>query len=209
MVPPATASPASGGIGPESSTTAPGSSGDRAAARAQAPPTIPSTVSPETASFVRGDATGVTLSEGVEEPACKPDSVPAGAGGDHLSGGRVSATLDAAYPGASDGPSVPAVRSPRPEAPCLALLRVGFAEPRRSPGALVSSYLTVSPSPVPRRAIGGLFSVALSAGHPAWALPSTLPWESGLSSTLLGAAAARPTPPPPSIRADLPLEQGF
>src|SRR5688572_13734773 len=61
-------------------------------------------------------------------------------------------------------------------APCLALLRMGFAEPRRSPIALVSSYLTVSPSPVPRGAIGGLFSVALSTGRPAWVLPSILPY---------------------------------
>jgi hypothetical protein len=50
--------------------------------------------------------------------------------------------------------------------PGLALLRVGFAEPPGSPRALVRSYRTVSPSPVPRRAIGGLFSVALSCGSP-------------------------------------------
>src|SRR4051812_24294059 len=30
-------------------------------------------------------------------------------------------------------------------APCLALLRVGFTEPNRSPGPLVVSYTTVSP----------------------------------------------------------------
>jgi hypothetical protein len=54
----------------------------------------------------------------------------------------------------------------------LALLRVGLAEPDRSPDPLVSSYLTVSP--LPQR--GGLFSVALSAGRPAWVLPSTLPF---------------------------------
>lgn len=34
--------------------------------------------------------------------------------------------------------------------PCLALLRVGFAEPHRSPGALVVSYTAVSPLPTPR-----------------------------------------------------------
>ena len=32
--------------------------------------------------------------------------------------------------------------------PCLALLRVGFADPPRSPGTLVVSYTTVSPLPV-------------------------------------------------------------
>jgi hypothetical protein len=46
------------------------------------------------------------------------------------------------------------------------LLRTGFAEPRRSPAALVSSYLTLSPLPGPGP--GGLLSVALSAGRPAW-----------------------------------------
>src|SRR6266699_9614 len=69
----------------------------------------------------------------------------------------------AAYPGASNGPF----------APCLALLRAGLAEPRRLPGVLVSSYLTVSPLPV---CTGGLFSVALSPGHPGRALPTALPY---------------------------------
>src|SRR5437867_3366826 len=72
----------------------------------------------------------------------------------------------AAYPGASNGPF----------APCLALLRAGLAEPRRSPVALVSSYLTVSPLPaLSCPSAGGLFSVALSPGHPGWALPTALP----------------------------------
>jgi hypothetical protein len=44
---------------------------------------------------------------------------------------------------------------------CSALLPMGFTEPSRSPGLLVSSYLTVSPLP-PTNADGGLFSVALS-----------------------------------------------
>src|SRR5439155_7657461 len=56
-------------------------------------------------------------------------------------------------------------RRPRAAA-LLALLRVGFTEPPRSPGVLVGSYPTVSP--VPRRPCrrGGLFSVALSRGSP-------------------------------------------
>jgi hypothetical protein len=82
----------------------------------------------------------------------------------------------------------------------LVLLPVGFTEPPRSPGALVSSYLTVSPSPAPRLrgdgAVGGLFSVALSRTSP-WVAVShhRCPVESGLSSTRPGgrAAAARPT----------------
>jgi hypothetical protein len=87
--------------------------------------------------------------------ACdKPDSVVDG----HLSGVGVAAGL---------------VRSTRdvaggPPCPCSTLLRVGFAEPSRSPGMLVVSYTTVSPLPVLRRpeAIGGLLSVALSIGSP-------------------------------------------
>src|SRR5665648_262802 len=55
-------------------------------------------------------------------------------------------------------------------APCLALLPVGFAEPHRSPGALVVSCTTVSPLPHPSgpgpSERGGLFSVALSRGSP-------------------------------------------
>jgi len=61
----------------------------------------------------------------------------------------------------------------------LALLRPGFTEPAWSPRPLVVSYTTVSPSPVPventHMAIGGLFSVALSRGHPRWDFPSGLP----------------------------------
>src|SRR5215470_19838982 len=51
----------------------------------------------------------------------------------------------------------------------LALLRVGFTEPPRSPGVLVGSYPTVSPLPHPPAGAGGrggLLSVALSRGSP-------------------------------------------
>jgi len=48
-------------------------------------------------------------------------------------------------------------------APCLTLLPAGFTEPNRSPGLLLSSYLTVSPLPRgPQNPRGGLLSVALS-----------------------------------------------
>src|SRR5215213_1724365 len=60
-------------------------------------------------------------------------------------------------PGSSGGPPS--------NAPCLALLRVGFTEPPPSPGMLVVSYTTVSPLP-DACAPGGLFSVALSRGSP-------------------------------------------
>src|SRR5918992_815108 len=57
--------------------------------------------------------------------------------------------------------------------PCLALLRTGFAEPRRSPGALVSSYLTVSPLPGRNRAVCFLWHCPRVA--PPGIFPSALP----------------------------------
>src|SRR3954454_17330419 len=81
--------------------------------------------------------------------------------------------------------------------PLLVLLQVGFAKPLRSPGALVRSYRTVSPLPDPADPCfaprsGGLLSVALSAGRPAWALPSTLPCgaRTFLNPEPVGAAVA-------------------
>src|SRR5437867_4275878 len=74
----------------------------------------------------------------------------------------------AAYPGAMDGPP----------APCLALLRVGFAEPTGHPaaGELLPHRCTLaSASAASRLQRRRSLSVALSAGRPAWALPSTLP----------------------------------
>ena len=85
-------------------------------------------------------------------------------------------------------------------APCLALLRVGFTEPRRSPGALVVSYTTVSPLPPPLAAGRAVCSLwHCPAGHPGWALPTTLPC--GVRTFLGGPArasdaAARPARPP-------------
>jgi len=66
----------------------------------------------------------------------------------------------------------------------LALLRVGFTEPTRSPAPLVSSYLTVSPLPSrPRDRAGGLLSVALVRGvAPPGRYPAPCPVEPGLSS---------------------------
>jgi hypothetical protein len=57
----------------------------------------------------------------------------------------------AAYPQArASSPQSPAPATASRRRPCLALLRVGFTEPPRSPGVLVSSYLTVSPLPAHR-----------------------------------------------------------
>src|SRR5664280_2246418 len=73
-------------------------------------------------------------------------------------------------PGSSGGPPS--------NAPCLTLLRVGFAEPHRSPGTLVVSYTTVSPLPrVSRRTPAAVCSLwHFPASHPGWELPTTLPY---------------------------------
>src|SRR5689334_15911009 len=71
-------------------------------------------------------------------------------------------------PAGSGGPASNACAGP-PWRALLALLRVGFTEPPRSPGVLVGSYPTVSPLPPGSHAArpgGGLFSVALSRGSP-------------------------------------------
>ena len=61
--------------------------------------------------------------------------------------------------------------------PYLVLLLMGFTEPSRSPGLLVSSYLAVSPLPRPgckHLGRGGLFSVALSLSEAALQQPQTV-----------------------------------
>ena len=107
------------------------------------------------------------------ESAGTPDSVTAAcaAAGGHPSRPAVARRLQRPTRGSEGGPP----------SPCLALLRVGFAEPPGSPRALVRSYRTVSPLPVPPLPEGtGRPSAVCSlwhfpAGHPDWALPSTLP----------------------------------
>jgi hypothetical protein len=60
-------------------------------------------------------------------------------------------------------------------ASCLALLRTGFTEPRRSPGTLVSSYLTLSPLPrAAARAVCFLWHFPRVA--PPGIFPSVLPY---------------------------------
>ena len=135
---------------------------------------------------------------GWEESADKPDSVPGPVARPPVATiclGRRSPDASCGLPGTRRRPKPPD-RTGHPR-PCLALLRMGLAEPRRSPAVLVSSYLTVSPLP---RAVtrGGLLSVALAACRHAWALPSTLPC--GVRTFLARAvddprAAAWPTPP--------------
>jgi hypothetical protein len=58
--------------------------------------------------------------------------------------------------------------------PFLALLRVGFTEPSRSPGTLVGSYPAVSP--LPGRGPAVCFLWHFPAGHPGLPLATTLPY---------------------------------
>ncbi len=142
---------------------------------------------------------------GADESACKPDPVPLRrcrrTGGDHPSGATIAGDLGAVYPQARAGsPRTPALAPPpRGVVTVLTLLRVGFAEPRRSPAALVVSYTTVSPLPPGsrREAVCSLWHCP--AGCPGWALPTTLPCgvRTFLDTSMRGgAAAARPARPP-------------
>src|SRR3954451_11877449 len=87
-----------------------------------------------------------------------------------------------------------------PAIPCSALLRVGFAKPPRSPGALVRSYRTVSPLPDPvgpgfpgdGRPSAVCFLWHFPAGRPDWPLASTLPCG---APTFLDTIAVVPRPP--------------
>ena len=120
------------------------------------------------------------------ERACKPGSVTRrwrvrG----HLSGTMVSHRLKRPTRGSRTG-------SPR-TSPYLALLRVGFTKPARSPGLLVRSYRTVSP--LPRLSGAVCFLWHFPEGHPWWTLSTTLPCgaRTFLPQTMLR-AAAQPTP---------------
>ena len=80
--------------------------------------------------------------------ACKPDSVPPRkrSGGDHPSGHTVAGYLE--RPTRRLGrAALERLRSRTFRCGLLALLRVGFTKPPRSPGMLVRSYRTVSPLP--------------------------------------------------------------
>ena len=119
--------------------------------------------------------------EEVEESACKPDPVHPPRGGPatislSACAPRRCSPAPCGLPGSSDGPPS--------NASCLALLRVGLAEPARSPAPLVSSYLTVSPLPrAANRAAAVCFLLRLHEVAPAWVSPAPCPSESGLSST--------------------------
>ena len=77
----------------------------------------------------------------------------------------------------------PQARAGRPRTPAQndlrrsfsTLLRVGFTEPSRSPGMLVVSYTTVSPSPTGRTRSAVCSLWHCPAGHPGSLLATTLP----------------------------------
>src|SRR5438445_2564267 len=106
-------------------------------------------------------------------------------GGGHPSRDAVAGVLLAGTRSrALDGCGLPGSSGGQPSsAPCLALLRVGFTEPRRSPGALVVSYTTVSPLPGPVARPGrSVLCGTVPRVTPGGRYPPPCPVESGLSS---------------------------
>ena len=137
---------------------------------------------------------------GEMEPADKPGSDM----GSHSSGIRVTAHLKRSTRELRTG------RAPGDEAPAFPysiLLRMGFTLPPRVTTGAVRSYRTFSPLPDPK-AVGGIFSVALSVGsrrpgitwHPALRSPDFPP----LRHKAQGATAW----PTPSGIIDQPLPAG-
>ena len=132
-----------------------------------------------------------------DEPACRPGSVSARLAATrsatiHL--GLPLPTASCGLPASSGGP--PSNAHARSELLFLTLLRVGFTEPPRSPGALVVSYTTVSPLPSCRSGTAVCFLWHCPAGHPGWALPTTLPCG---ARTFLGGSPRRGRPAGSSV----------
>ena len=106
-------------------------------------------------------------------------------GGDHFSRTPVARGLQQPTRKLKRGgsPRVASALAGRTTSSCLALLPMGFSEPGRSPGLLVSSYLTVSPLPAGpkpdrRFAFCGTFPGLAAGGR----YPPSRPVEPGLSS---------------------------
>ena len=100
---------------------------------------------------------------------CKPSSVPAEAGGDHLSGPAVASGSAAIGKRPtrwrSPGPSRRAAKRPMPA--YLVLQAVGFSLPATSPPPRCALTAPFHPCLIPvAGAIGCVFSVALSLGSP-------------------------------------------
>ena len=116
-----------------------------------------------------------------------------------ISLGRRLPGVSSSRPGRNDetGRFVPTTITPkrglRRTSSCLALLPMGFTEPDRSPGLLVSSYLTVSPLPAERtpQAVCFLWHFPWPRGR--WALPTIAPC--GARTFLPPASSRRPKTP--------------
>ena len=120
---------------------------------------------------------------------CKPNSVLTSGSPpirhDHLTGNTGRPASRATYPEASDGP---------PSSASLFGLAPGGVYPALPVARqAVSSYLAISPLPVGQGPIGGVFSVALSPGCPAFALRTTVPC--GVRTFLPGVSGAIMRPP--------------
>ena len=97
-----------------------------------------------------------------DELACKPDPVHRAPCGVRPAVIHLGLPLPAGSSGLPAGigrAALDRLRSAPNPAHLLALLRVGFTEPSRSPGTLVVSYTTVSPLPRPRGSHGAGRSV--------------------------------------------------
>ncbi|SCG45755.1 hypothetical protein GA0070213_103159 [Micromonospora humi] len=114
-----------------------------------------------------------------DESTCTPDSVPG------TPEGAPAAAIHLGLPSPAGSSGLPADigraalkrlrgSSSCGDGPFLALLRVGFTEPPRSPGVLVGSYPTVSPLPS-RDGPAVCFLWHCPAGHPGLPLATTLP----------------------------------
>ncbi len=99
---------------------------------------------------------------------------------DHLSGSRIASGHERPTRKSRTGRPYPRKRG---ALPYVALLQAGFSKHPRSPGGLVSSYLTVSPLPASRRLAGGLlFCGTVHGVAPCPVSGPPCPAELGLSS---------------------------
>ena len=135
------------------------------------------------------------------KPVYKPGFVrrPKGRRDDHFSRKSIARFLQQSTRESMAGRTDPlgklAAMPQNAHAPCLTLLPVGFTEPGRSPGLLVSSYLTVSPLPRgPKPARRFAFCCTFPGLAAGGRYPSLRPAEPGLSSrpALPGAAFGSP-----------------
>ena len=114
-----------------------------------------------------------------DESTCTPDSVPGTPVGAPAAAIHLGLPLPAGSSGLPADIGRAALKRLRGSSSCgdgpfLALLRVGFTEPPRSPGVLVGSYPTVSPLPS-RYGPAVCFLWHCPAGHPGLPLATTLP----------------------------------